>query len=247
MYEHKKQGRGGQEKLVSNNVVRASHQPKLRFPLNMVPCFVLLARCDFDEIQKKGQKVIERTRKGERDKETERQRERQRQRETEKPDQKGRRRQNRSAWLLASLWWQRVYVCVGKVTIFAVFFSREKMDWNHRQLLCPKTVESAVPKEESGRRSQKGKWYLRVRDKKKKKRGKMGDDGDAATKAFVQWCLQQGITFSPKVTITTKDVVHGRGLLALEDIAANELLFEIPRSGKKRKNLGGGNERMSES
>ena len=142
-----------------------------------------------------------------------------------------------------------MYVCVGKVTIFAVFFSREKMDWNHRQLLCPKTVESAVPKEESGRRSQKGKWYLRARDKKKGKgkRGKMGDDGDAATKAFVQWCLQQGITFSPKVTITTKDVVHGRGLLALEDIAANELLFEIPRSGKKRKNLGGGNERMSES
>ena len=89
-------GGGGQEKLVNNNVVRASHQPKLRFPLNMVPCFVLLARCDFDEIQKKGQKVIERTRKGERDKETERQRDRETDRqtdretetETEKPDQK---------------------------------------------------------------------------------------------------------------------------------------------------------------
>ena len=43
-------------------------------------------------------------------------------------------------------------------------------------------------------------------------------------------CEAHKIQFSPKVMVTTQNVVHGRGMVAKEDIDEFEVLFSIPRA-----------------
>lgn len=57
-------------------------------------------------------------------------------------------------------------------------------------------------------------------------------DGDEKIRTFVEWCIQKGVRFSPKVAITCQNVVDGRGMVATQDINDDEVLFEIPRQGE---------------
>ncbi|KAH8733116.1 hypothetical protein GQ44DRAFT_601487 [Phaeosphaeriaceae sp. PMI808] len=56
-------------------------------------------------------------------------------------------------------------------------------------------------------------------------------DFDGASQAFLTWLQRSGTEISPKIKLEDLRHAHaGRGVLAIQDIAQDELLFRVPRS-----------------
>ncbi|XP_062818028.1 N-lysine methyltransferase SETD6 isoform X1 [Anolis carolinensis] len=61
------------------------------------------------------------------------------------------------------------------------------------------------------------------------KRAKMAS-GEGAMAAFLAWAEREGIWISPKVCVSREGTVADYGLLAREDLEADEVLFTVPRT-----------------